>query len=82
VKDPAAGLSALTAAAPGVDRAAAARELTAVTPAFTTAGRPFGALDPPTLRTWAAWEQRFGIVKTRPDVAQLFAPALSRATSG
>ena len=78
-KDPAAALSALTSAAPGGDRAAAARELAAVTPAFTAAGRPFGDLDPATLRTWAAWGQRFGIVKTRPDVARLFAPALSRS---
>jgi len=82
LKQPAAAVSALTSAAPGVDGAAAARELAAVAPAFTAAGRPFGDLDPQTLRTWAAWEQRFGIVKTRPDVARLFAPALSRASGG
>jgi putative hydroxymethylpyrimidine transport system substrate-binding protein len=81
-KEPGAALSALTDAAPGVDRSGAARELGAVTPAFTAPGRPFGDLDPQTLRTWAAWEQRFGIVKTRPDVARLFAPAVSRATGG
>ena len=81
-KDPAAALSALTAAAPGVDRTGAARELAAVTPAFTAPGRPFGDLDPQTLRTWAAWEQRFGIVKTRPDVARSFAPELSRSAGG
>ncbi len=81
-REPAAALSALTAAAPGVDRSAAARELAALAPAFTAPGRRFGDLDPRTLRTWAAWEQRFGIVTTRPDVARLFAPAVSRSAGG
>ncbi len=73
IKDPAAALTALTDAAPGVDRAGAQRELAAVTPAFTTPGAHVGELNPQTLNAWADWEQRFGIVRERPDVAKLFA---------
>ena len=82
IADPSAALGALTAGARGVDRAAAARELAAVTLAFTGPGGRFGVLDPARLRAWAAWEQRFGIVRTRPDVARLFDPALSASGAG
>ena len=75
--DPGAALDALVAGAAGVDRAAAARELAAVAPAFTGPGGRFGVLDPRTLAAWATWEQRFGIVSERPDVRRLFDPAVS-----
>jgi ABC-type nitrate/sulfonate/bicarbonate transport system substrate-binding protein len=73
LRDPDAALDALVAGAPGVDRAAAARELRAVSPAFLPpGGGRFGTLDPARLRRWAAWEARFGIVARPPDVARLF----------
>lgn len=77
LREPRAALDALVAGAPGVDRAAAARELAAVAPAFTAPGRRFGELDPPTLEAWAVWEQRFGIVRERPDIGNLFDASLS-----
>lgn len=80
--EPGAAVDALIAGAPGVGRAGAARELAAVSPAFTTAAGRFGVLDPRTLEAWATWEQRFGIVRERPDVARLFAPAVARSGSG
>jgi putative hydroxymethylpyrimidine transport system substrate-binding protein len=79
IRDPAAGIAALTSAAPGVDGAAAKRELAAVLPAFTAPGGTFGELNVKSLNSWADWEQRFGIVSKRPNVAQLFAPAVASA---
>ena len=82
LEEPGAALDALVAGAPGVDRAGAARELRAVSPAFTTPGGAFGVLQPRVLQAWASWEQRFGIVRERPDVARLFAPAVAGSGSG
>jgi ABC-type nitrate/sulfonate/bicarbonate transport system substrate-binding protein len=80
IADPQAAIAALTAAAPGVDAAAARRELDAVLPAFTPAGGgAVGTLDLATLRTWATWEQRFGITASVPDVGRLFAPRVAAA---
>jgi hypothetical protein len=39
---------------------------------FDQPGGRVGALDPARLRAWAGWEQRFGIVSRRPDVAAAF----------
>ena len=63
---------------PGVDRAAArsASSRPSRPPSRPRAGA-FGELDPATLSAWADWEQRFGIVRTRPDVARLFAPGVA-----
>ncbi len=82
VADPAAALDALVAGAPGVDRTGAARELAAVTPAFTTAQGAFGVLDRRTLEDWAGWERRFGIVRERPDVGRLFDARLAGSAGG
>ena len=57
-----------------VDRAATARELDAVSPAFTEGVTRYGELDPKALAAWARWEARFGITKRPPDVARAFAP--------
>ena len=73
-----AAIDALTAGAPGVDARQARRELRALASAFTTPAGDFGVLDPAVLTRWSAWEARFGITKRRPDVAALFAPAVSR----
>jgi ABC-type nitrate/sulfonate/bicarbonate transport system substrate-binding protein len=70
--DPESGVSALLDRTRGHDRATVQRELDAVSPSFTAGARAFGQLVPARLRAWAAWEQRFGIVRRVPDVAQAF----------
>ena len=77
IDDPESAITALVDAEPSLQRALVARELDAVSPSFTAGARRFGELDPARLRAWAAWEQRFGIVKRRPDVARAFDPAIS-----
>lgn len=77
--EPGAAIDALIDAAPGIDRATASHELAALTPALRDGDGRFGVLDPATLDRWAAWEQRFGIVERRPDVARLFDTDLSRS---
>jgi ABC-type nitrate/sulfonate/bicarbonate transport system substrate-binding protein len=70
--DPESGVSALLDRTRGHDRATVQRELDAVSPSFTAGARAFGQLVPARLRAWAAWEQRFGIVRRVPDVARAF----------
>jgi ABC-type nitrate/sulfonate/bicarbonate transport system substrate-binding protein len=70
--DPAAGLHALTSQVPGLDAGLQRAELNVLLPAFHEPGGRVGALDPARLDAWASWEQRFGIVKQRPDVATMF----------
>ena len=70
--DPESAVSALVGANRGLDRAAVDRELSAVGGAFTAARGGFGVLDRARLRAWAAWEQRFGIVDSAPDVDRAF----------
>jgi len=62
----------------GLERKVVQDQLDAVLPAFTAGGAAFGALDVPALTKWAAWEQRFGLTKERPDVARMFAPQFAR----
>jgi ABC-type nitrate/sulfonate/bicarbonate transport system substrate-binding protein len=73
INDPESAVSALVDAA-HVDRDETARELDAVSPAFTEGATQYGELDPAALRAWARWEARFGITRRPPDVAQAFAP--------
>ncbi|MGZ6696319.1 MAG: ABC transporter substrate-binding protein [Solirubrobacteraceae bacterium] len=73
IQEPDSAVEALVERA-GVKRADTARELDAVSPAFTGAGGRYGVFDLPTLRRWAAWEARFGITRRPPDVARAFAP--------
>jgi ABC-type nitrate/sulfonate/bicarbonate transport system substrate-binding protein len=77
IDDPESAITALVDAEPSLKRDLVARELDAVSPSFTAGARRFGELDPARLRAWAAWEQRFGIVRRRPDVARAFDPAIS-----
>jgi putative hydroxymethylpyrimidine transport system substrate-binding protein len=72
LSDPESAISTLVGATSGLDRAGVARELDAVSPAFTAGARVFGELSPARLRAWARWELRFGIVKRLPDVARAF----------
>jgi putative hydroxymethylpyrimidine transport system substrate-binding protein len=73
LRDPAAGERALESRVSGLSRTLVAEQLRAELPAFRPAGGgPVGALVPRTLRAWAAWEARFGIVRAVPDVAAMF----------
>jgi ABC-type nitrate/sulfonate/bicarbonate transport system substrate-binding protein len=72
IADPESAVEALVEQA-GVKRAETARELDAVSPAFTEGATRYGALDLRALRAWAPWEARFGITKRPPDVAAAFA---------
>jgi ABC-type nitrate/sulfonate/bicarbonate transport system substrate-binding protein len=74
---PAAGQRALESQVPGLDHSLDTAELAGLASAFRGPEGTFGALDPAVLRRWAAWEARFGIVKTPPDVAQTFDPAFA-----
>jgi NitT/TauT family transport system substrate-binding protein/putative hydroxymethylpyrimidine transport system substrate-binding protein len=57
---------------PGLDAKLVRTQLRALLGAFRGTGGRVGELDPATLRSWAAWEARFGIVKAPPNVAALF----------
>jgi putative hydroxymethylpyrimidine transport system substrate-binding protein len=70
--DPKASEANLESRVPGLDPRLLHAELTAVEPSFETAGERVGVLDPATLRAWARWEVRFGIVRRLPDVRQAF----------
>jgi putative hydroxymethylpyrimidine transport system substrate-binding protein len=59
----------------GLDRSLVNAEMNAVNAAFQGPHDRVGELDPTVLRAWAAWEQRFGIVKRAPDVARAFDPS-------
>jgi putative hydroxymethylpyrimidine transport system substrate-binding protein len=69
---PRAAAADLERLAPGVAPKLVAEELPGELPAFKGAGGRVGVLDPRVLRTWAAWEARFGIVKRPPDVGRMF----------
>ena len=73
IHDPASSLSDLQARVRGLDRQQLEDQLDALGPALTpSGGGAVGTLDPATLEAWARWETRFGIVETKPDIAQAF----------
>jgi putative hydroxymethylpyrimidine transport system substrate-binding protein len=78
INDPESAVSALTDAEPSLKRVLTLKQLDAVSPSFTAGASFYGELNPSTLATWATWEQRFGIVKRKPDVATMFDPATAR----
>jgi NitT/TauT family transport system substrate-binding protein/putative hydroxymethylpyrimidine transport system substrate-binding protein len=57
---------------PGLDPALVSAQLNALLPAFVGPAGHVGELDAPTLKRWAAWEARFGIVTRAPDVGNAF----------
>jgi putative hydroxymethylpyrimidine transport system substrate-binding protein len=73
VRDPAAGLAALLAADPSLDRDEQRAELRLLLPAFS----PPGLLRPAVLRGWARWDVSHGILEHRLDPRRAFVP-LSR----
>ncbi len=64
--------------APGLDPRLVAADLAALRPAFGGPEGTPGELEPATLRAWARWEARFGIVSKPPNVARTFDVAISR----
>jgi putative hydroxymethylpyrimidine transport system substrate-binding protein len=70
--DPESAVSALTAANPDIDRAAADAQLDAVAPAFTAGAAVYGQLRESVLEQWADWDLEFGIVKKPIDVGSAF----------
>src|SRR5215213_8817688 len=71
-RDPESAVAAMLAAEPGLDRSALEAQLDAVAPAFTAGAPAFGALQPSTLRAWARWDERFGILRRPLDVRRAF----------
>jgi putative hydroxymethylpyrimidine transport system substrate-binding protein len=74
---PAVGQHALESQVPGLNHALDSAELAGLGAAFRGPEGHFGVLDPALLRRWAAWEARFGIVKSPPDVATTFDTAFA-----
>jgi putative hydroxymethylpyrimidine transport system substrate-binding protein len=72
---PAQSASELESLAPGLDRKLVAAQLAALLPAFRGADGRAGTLATGSLRAWAAWEARFGIVSKPPNVGAAFDPA-------
>jgi ABC-type nitrate/sulfonate/bicarbonate transport system substrate-binding protein len=80
--DPQGSEADLEARVQGLDPKLVDTELNAVEPSFETNGDQFGVLEPATLRAWARWESRFGIVRRPPDVKQMFDPQFIAGTQG
>lgn len=72
VHDPESSLNDLASQVRGLDRRQLAKQLDVLIPALSPPGGRIGGLDPQVLARWAAWEARFGIVDTPPDVSRLF----------
>ncbi|HTU98047.1 MAG TPA: ABC transporter substrate-binding protein [Solirubrobacteraceae bacterium] len=69
---PAVGQRALETQVPGLNHALDTAELAGLNAAFRGPEGHFGVLDTALLKRWAAWEARFGIVTSPPDVATTF----------
>lgn len=78
MNDPESAVSALTDAERSLNRTLTAAELDAVSPSFRAGADFYGELNPSTLAAWATWEQKFGIVKAKPDVAKMFDTSISK----
>jgi putative hydroxymethylpyrimidine transport system substrate-binding protein len=78
INDPESAVSALTDDQPDLDRTLTSEELDAVSPSFMAGADYFGQLQPAILAQWATWEQRFGIVKKKPDVAAMFDTSVAK----
>ncbi len=76
--DPDKAVETLIERNPGLQRGLVARQLDAVQQLFQADDGTIGTLDTAGLRKWAAWEQRFGITKHRPEVALAFDPGPAR----
>lgn len=80
--DPEGSIGNLEQSVTGLDPALVSAELSAEQPAFLAPDGRFGELTLSTLRAWAKWEARFGIVKRPPDVFATFDPRFLVGTGG
>jgi ABC-type nitrate/sulfonate/bicarbonate transport system substrate-binding protein len=80
--DPQASVGDMVAEVPGLERSALGEQLAVLHGAFVRPGGHYGELDMSSLRAWAVWEARFGIVARAPDVSSLFEPGLAAPTAG
>jgi putative hydroxymethylpyrimidine transport system substrate-binding protein len=77
VADPAASLNDLLEEVPSLNRANLTAQMAALHGAFIGTAGHFGELNLSRLRTWAAWEARFGIVSRAPEVNTMFDPSFA-----
>jgi ABC-type nitrate/sulfonate/bicarbonate transport system substrate-binding protein len=77
VRHPSAGASELESQVPGLRPSLVSADLKVLRPAFAGPRGVPGRLDVPTLRRWARWEVRFGIVKRPPNISRTFDLALA-----
>ena len=66
----------------GLDPRLVGAQLAGLLSAFRAPDGRVGELDPATLRAWARWEARFGIVSRPPDVTRAFDPSLTAGGAG
>jgi putative hydroxymethylpyrimidine transport system substrate-binding protein len=77
VTDPAASVDDLLKEVPSLNRANLTAQMAALHGAFVGTASHFGELNLTRLRTWAAWEARFGIVSKPPEVSTMFDPSFA-----
>jgi ABC-type nitrate/sulfonate/bicarbonate transport system substrate-binding protein len=77
LRHPSASARELEHLAPGLDPKLVSVQLHGLLPAFRGPDGRVGELNLATLRAWADWEARFGIVSRPPDVARAFEPSLT-----
>jgi ABC-type nitrate/sulfonate/bicarbonate transport system substrate-binding protein len=70
--DPESSVEYLLGANRTLKRDGTTAELDVVSPLFRADDGQIGELDSGRLGAWAGWEQRFGIVRRKPDVARMF----------
>jgi putative hydroxymethylpyrimidine transport system substrate-binding protein len=81
VSNPAASVNDMMDEVPGLQRAVLEEQLGVLHGAFVRPNGTYGELNIPSLRAWAAWEARFGIVPTPPNVNALFEPRFATPSS-
>jgi hypothetical protein len=79
LRDPQRSASDLESRVSGLDPKLVSAQLAVLLPAFRARDGRIGELDVRSLRAWAAWEQRFGIVPRQPDVSAAFDPSFASA---
>jgi ABC-type nitrate/sulfonate/bicarbonate transport system substrate-binding protein len=79
--DPEGSAADLESLVHGLDPKLVSAQLAALEPAFVAPDGSFGELTLSALKAWAAWEARFRIVKSPPDVFNAFDPRFVAGTA-
>ena len=79
--DPEGSAADLEQTVPGLDPKLVSAQLNAEQAAFLAPDGSFGELTLSTLKAWAKWEARFGIVRKPPNVLQMFDPRFLAGTA-